>query len=215
MRKKVRAFQIFAVAVILSVTGMLLFIQSTSFAKIVKNIVQNRLPKDVGVSADFKDFSILFFPPGIVINKPTIQLAKKNILGLPPDTKLESQRVEVTFQFFQLMTGSVTIRSLNIFGANLRLKLDEEFFEKHEKKLTQKKSTPSNGWQNLLKFSFRSVGLFDSDLNVGVVPSADRPGFSYKGFAKEFTVTKGTYDVPSYEIALNLKDSQIQNASLT
>ena len=62
--------------------------------------------------------------------------------SLPAGTKLDAQFIDVTFQFFQLLTGAVTINAFAVHGANLKLDLDEKFFADRERQMAK---TPEDG----------------------------------------------------------------------
>src|SRR4051812_8811208 len=137
---KTKALWIFLGTIVVTVGSLLLFIQSKYFADILKQTTRKYMPTDFGVEGDFSELAVKMVPPGVVIKNPAVVFRDKNPAGLPAGTKLDAQFIDVTFQFFQLMTGQITINAVNIHGATLKLDLDRQFFELREKSLQPKKS---------------------------------------------------------------------------
>src|SRR4051794_19777742 len=112
MRK--RPFLLFSLIVSLLVAVIVAFIQSAGFAGIVKGIVARNAPADLGIVADFSAFSIKLFPPGVSINEPKISLTKNNVLGLPEDSRVTADRIDLTFLPFQIFSGNIRVSRVTI-----------------------------------------------------------------------------------------------------
>ncbi len=198
-----RALQIFLGALLLAVAGMLLVIQSGIFAGFVKTTLRRIVPTSVGIGMDFKDLRVLYFPPGIVINKPEITLGRDNALKLPEGTRLGMERIEITFQFFQLMTGAITVNALNFVGAHLTLELDPEIFKSVDASVPKPQARGPGLWERIIRFDFRSVALLDSSIDV----TYRQPGaqlIRVVGMAKEVSVSKVTRSGEArYDLALD------------
>jgi translocation and assembly module TamB len=188
-------------------------IQSKYFANVLKNIIVRYVPSNLGVNLDFKDLNILFFPPGIVVNKPKLTLNKENALSLPDSSSLEFDRLEATFQFFQLMTGTININAFIIHGADLTLNLEKDFIDSLQSAQARQKKSKSdhNWWDKLLSFNFRSVGIVDSKVNIMFKSLIAGKPVRIRGDARELTVSRGTRDSQaSYDLSLDIGNAQLE-----
>ncbi|MGK5087785.1 hypothetical protein WDW86_09520, partial [Bdellovibrionota bacterium FG-2] len=122
---KKNAVYLFLLGVILSIIGVLFFIQSAAFAPIFKGVVTRLLPVDSGIDGDFEGLSIKIFPPGFRVIKPSVVLRERNILRLPSGSRLRAESVDLGFLPFQMLTGSIRIHSVQVVGADIRLDLTQ------------------------------------------------------------------------------------------
>src|ERR1700760_1960491 len=102
-----RPFLIFLAAVGLAVACAVWFIQSPGFAALAKKVLAKHLPQDTGIVGDFREFRIKLFPPGIALTDPHVELADKNILGMPGGSRLKAARIELKFYPLQMLTGAI------------------------------------------------------------------------------------------------------------
>lgn len=209
---KTKALWIFLGTIAVTVGSLLLFIQSKYFADVLKQATRKFMPTDFGLEGDFSELAVKMIPPGVVIKNPAVVFKEKNPANLPAGTKLDAQYIDLTFQFFQLLTGQITVNAVNIHGATLKLDLDRRFFEAHEKSLQPKKSSSFLSWDKLLRFDFRSVSLLDSQIDITMVlPSSKSTVMRVQSFAKELTVGRSTVDeVPGYDIAIDFQKALVE-----
>lgn len=207
---RAKALWIFIGTIALTVGSLLLFIQSKYFAGILKEGVRRYMPVDFGVDGDFSELAVKMIPPGVVIKNPAVVFKDKNPAGLPTGTKLDAQFIDITFQFFQLLTGGVTINAFAIHGATLKLDLDRQFLDRQEKTFQPKKrrsSIPS--WDSLLRFNFRSVSLVDSQIDLTF--ESNSSFLRVQTYAKEFTIGRNTVDeMPGYDLALDFQKAFVE-----
>ncbi len=213
MRKRTIALFIFLGLVTLFTASFFAFVHSRYFAKELQKVVREQLPHQLGIDAAFSDLGVLFFPPGISINDPSVTFREGNSLKLPPGNQVKARKIELTFQVFQLFAGEITVNAVNIVGADINLILDRQFFESPpkgaEKKVSRAEDLQSKrkAFQSFVKLNFRSVNLLDSALHLNIAESGARPRLDIQLKAKELTVAKSMFDfVPSFEIFLDLEN---------
>ena len=76
------AFGFFIGLVTLCLTAGIYFLESTYFGNFVKKAMIERAPKTLGISGDFSNIKLYFFPPGIGFANPKVQIQKENISKL-------------------------------------------------------------------------------------------------------------------------------------
>ncbi|MBI2711969.1 MAG: translocation/assembly module TamB domain-containing protein [Bdellovibrio sp.] len=169
-----RPFLTFILVVGSLVLGAMWFIQSQTFAKILKTIASRYVPKDLGVNADFSEISIKFYPPGFSVRNPRVSLAERNIVGLPPGSKVEAKSIDFTFVPLQALSGSIRIHEVTIVDSKIELILDQGAAS------DSKKNVPTNTlakvelhWDELLNVRAESVGLINSDILLKFKNSED------------------------------------------
>ncbi|MEW6056500.1 MAG: translocation/assembly module TamB domain-containing protein [Bdellovibrionota bacterium] len=216
MKLRTKAFLVFFGTVAALVGSLLVFIQSKPFAALLRDIAQKYMPVDLHVKGDFSELAVKLVPPGVVIKNPSVTFEERNIVGLPAGTKIDAQFIDITFQFFQLLTGSVNINAFAIHGATVKLDLNEKFFQAQEKN-QQVKSRLTGllpkkfSWETLLRFNFRSISLIDSQLDVRLSPKGRESVIRAQFYAKEFTVGRSTVDsLPAYDIAMDVQNAYVE-----
>ncbi|MBI3556182.1 MAG: hypothetical protein HY074_07955 [Deltaproteobacteria bacterium] len=210
MKTRTKALWIFLGFIAITVGSLLVFIQSKYFAHLLKDVARTYMPTDFGVGGNFSELSVKLIPPGVVIKSPAIVLKEKNPAGLPAGTKLDAQYIDITFQFFQLVTGAITINAFAIHGASLTLDLDEQFFAAHEAQPKPKLPAAKFSWDSLVHFNFRSVSLVDSQFDLRISREARVP-VHVQAYAKELTIGRSTVDrLPSYDLAVDLQKAFLE-----
>ena len=194
----------------MTVGSLLLFIQSKYFAELLKQGARHYMPSDFGVDGDFSELAVKMIPPGVVIKNPAVVFKEKNPAGLPSGTKLDAQFIDITFQFFQLLTGEITVNAVAIHGATLKLVLDRQFLARQEKAFQPRKkrnSIPS--WDSLLRFNFRSVSLVESQIDLTF--ESDASPLRIQSYAKELTIGRSTVDeMPGYDLAIDFQKAFVE-----
>ncbi len=206
-----KVFWIFLITTAVNTLILFSFIQSRTFANILKNILHKQMPEDFGVEGGFTELEIRFLPPGIILKQPKIVLKESNKMNFPAGTTLEAKAIDVTFQFFQLLTGAVNVNAFLVDGANLKLHLDEKFFSNLEKPKPKKQGLKLLSWESLIQFNFRSISLMDSFLDVSIQKKNDTKPIQIRMLAKEFTVAQSTVGkLPAYLIAVDLEQTDLK-----
>ena len=148
-----------------------LFVESRYFARLLKSNIHRRLPVELGIRGDFDSIRVKFIPPGLDIRKPHITFDEKNILDVPPGLEVTATSLDATLQVFHLFLGNIRINAVNLVKAKIDLNLDEAYLKRlsqKQKTTNSSAATPSVTWSVLSAFHFRSVGLYESHLNVKV-----------------------------------------------
>ena len=109
--KKCHRFPLFSLIVASLVGAAILFIQSQAFARMFKQAVYRYLPADLGIRADFSEFAIRMFPPGLSLKNPSIVLQENNILKMPAGSSVRADQIVFDFRLFQVFTGRVRVHS--------------------------------------------------------------------------------------------------------
>ena len=232
-----KPFLLFSTVVAVLVAGAILFIQSRQFAGIVKNVVQKRLPSDLGIQGDFRDFSIRLFPPGISINEPRVTVAKRNILNLPGGSSVTAERIDLDFRPFQMLSGNIRVHEASVINGYVKLILAGS---PGPRKKTNPGMRPDIHWDQLLQIRAEALSVqntrlhlenpdqsFEMDLTaqtlrVGQWSGAGGLGYEIKldlgevqsGFLKEW-VAPGAIDQLTAEAHVNAMGAQIDSVSLT
>lgn len=114
-----RPFLVFICAVAALVAGSAWFIQSEGFARFFKNTASRYLPKDLGIEADFSEFAIKLYPPGISLNNPVITLRERNILKMPAGSSVRAERVDLIFRPLQMLSGDIRVNEVAVINGEL------------------------------------------------------------------------------------------------
>lgn len=165
MRKN--PFLIFLIVISLLVGGLVLFIQSRTFTRILKNVAERYVPTDLGIEGDLSELQVKLFPPGISLKKPQIKLKERNILDLPGDTRIEAEQMDLIFLPFQMFSGNIRINKVVISGGEIYLNLDKKFLSKKQKG-TRSKSNLSFHWDELFQIHAEAVALENTHLKFSM-----------------------------------------------
>jgi translocation and assembly module TamB len=156
-------FLIFTAIVGSLITGVIWYIQSPSFAHTVKNFISRKMPSDLGIDGDFKEFAIRLIPPGISIKEPKVTFKKENILNVPSQSSVVAERVDFTFQLFQMFSANVRVHEVAIVNGNVHLFLNENPFPKKQPK---KKNKPGFHWEELLQIKTDAIRIQNTNLEI-------------------------------------------------
>jgi hypothetical protein len=192
-------FLIFCAIITVLVTAALTFIQSAYFAHIVKDVVAQHLPTDLGVKGDFSELSIGLFPPSIAIKNPQVVLGKQNLINLPAGSSITAQRIDLRFQLFQMLSGKIRVHEVAIVDGDMKLIL-------HAKEM--KKSPGSQlklnvNWDELLQVRAEAVAIENTKIHL----EAADTGFTADLVAERLRLAQWRgRDGLGYELRADLKD---------
>ncbi|MBU6374443.1 MAG: translocation/assembly module TamB domain-containing protein [Bdellovibrionales bacterium] len=148
-----RPLVIFILVVSGLVGGAITFLQSKSFAGMVRNFLSRTVPRELGVSVKFSEFQLQVFPPGVSIRNPELQLEDNNFIGIPRDSVLRASRITLRFRPFQMLSGNVRVEQLSLSDAEIDMQM------------VQKKSGQSRSsleWSQIFQVKLQSLVLENS-----------------------------------------------------
>ena len=203
-----RPFLIFSCVIGALVIGVIGFIQSAEFARLVKGVVAKRLPTDIGIEGDFYEFAVKLFPPGVSIRNPSVKLGKRNILNLPGGSVIRAERIDLNFQPFQMLSGEIRVNEVVIVKGDVQLTLDDSALTKTKE--AKKKSKLLNWefhWDELLKVRADFIALQDSRLRVNWVNREITTDLVAHTLRFGRSSSSGLI---TYELGVELKDMEFQ-----
>lgn len=160
MKRPFKIFLAFMIAVGFLVAGSLAFIQSPQFARIFKSFAAKYIPADLGVEADFSDFSVNLFPPALSLNEPKIRLHERNILKLPGGSRVQAKRIMLAFRPFQMLSGDIRVQRVSIVDGDVNLVLPALSAKAKEKSSAKgKRGKISFHWEDLLQVRAEALSI--------------------------------------------------------
>lgn len=149
------------------------FIQSPRFARAFKTAAARYLPADLGVEADFSEFAVKLFPPGISLRNPVISLRERNVLQMPPGTSVKARRIDLVFQPFQMLSGDIRVHEVAIIDGEANVILAK----KPPARQARKKLSLDFHWDELLQIRAEAVALENTRLNLTWQDTKETLGF--------------------------------------
>jgi hypothetical protein len=132
-----RIFWIFIITVVLSTTAVILYIQSESFASIVKNEIQKTVSRDLGIELNFDRVRIGILPPSISLLKVDLKVkSKSNALDLSTDTVFKVERLGFSFRMIQSFSRGIAVNKVFLNDGEVELLLPKGKAESSNEKLS-------------------------------------------------------------------------------
>jgi hypothetical protein len=153
------------------IISLLWFTQSPQFAQVVKSIVARYVPKDLGVTADFSEIHIKFFPPGISLQNPNLHLGHKNFAQFPAGSMVSAEKIDFTFLPFQILSGDIRLHEVSLVNGQVSVVMDPELLKKQ--KVTHRKSRLEIHWDELFQIRAESVSLQNIQIKLTTRDSDD------------------------------------------
>ena len=212
---KQKAFFIFAAIVTVLIVAATFFIQSPYFAKKVKELASQHIPKDMGLTGDFEEFAIKLFPPGVSIRKPRLIVHPRNILNLPADTSVSAEEIDLSFRPFQMLSGDIRVKQVTVIRGEINLPLDKM-------PVAQKKPAghllSEFHWDELLQIHAEAIAIQDTHIHLSRKEGAksDPSALSADLVAENLRLAqwsgKGGL---GYELVIDLKDFHAETSGST
>lgn len=201
---KRRVLVLFCLAVTLVTLVAIYFIQSPMFTRIAHNALARYNPIDLGVEAQFKNFSIMLFPPRVSIEYPEVTLKKDNVLKLPEGTRVSAESLELVFRPLQIFAGKILISEMVVNNGDVTIFLPKSKRESEKKKA----KLFSFRWDELFRIYAESIAMNNTFVDMQFIGAdtrfrfmADQLKFSqyrsgddvgYEAYTK-LTLFKGDY----------------------
>ncbi|HLE00228.1 MAG TPA: translocation/assembly module TamB domain-containing protein [Bdellovibrionota bacterium] len=196
---KKRPFLIFAAVIGILTSGIIWFIQSPQFARILKSTAAKYLPADPGIEGDFSEFAIKLFPPGVSIRNPKLLIRKKNIANLPAGSSINAERIDLNFRPFQMFSGTIQVHEVVVVNGDVHLAMDQSSMAAGGKK----RAKVEFHWDELLQIHAEAVALENTRVNLQLPDSA----IAIKLLAETLRVAQSSGRAgPGYDLFLDLKE---------
>jgi hypothetical protein len=167
----------------------ILYLESESFANSVKRMISERSPQKLGVVGDFSNLKLYFFPPGIGIASPKIQVSKDNITQLPMDGHIEAKELRISFAPIQMFSGVLQVAEVQVTSGAIQGTLYADQLNQHAHK---KKEGSKLSWQDLFELQINGFRLEDTYLNLTtVLPGANHEQLVTELVVKNLLLKKG------------------------
>jgi autotransporter translocation and assembly factor TamB len=151
-----RPLVIFLLLVSILIGGSVIFLQSRVFAGMVRGFLSRTVPRELGVSAEFTDFQLQVFPPGVSVRNPELRLEEKNFLGLPKDSVLKAGRIDLKFRPFQMLWGNIRIEQVRLVDSDISLELGRR----------DASPNASLRWSELIQVRLQSIAMEQSRIRL-------------------------------------------------
>jgi hypothetical protein len=169
-KKKLKlAFGFFLGLVTASLFIGIRFLESERFAGMVKEFISKKSPDAFGLKGDFSNLKLYFFPPGIGITNPQLNIQKNNVLKKPIESKIEAKEMRVHFEPIQMLSGTIQVSNVVIQQGALDLTVFSDFF----KGKTEKKRGNQTRWSELFELQLNGVELQDTYVHVSIETPED------------------------------------------
>ena len=163
-----KLFLFFFLFVSMAVTGLIIYIQSSSFAAFVKKQLDDKIAKNSGILIEFDRLKVDILPPGISLVDARIKILQpNNILDLPMDTAFRAEKIGATFRMVQAFSRGITVNKFFVSGAELRLNsINTDGKKKKGEKLSQIVTRPiqiqvtKNFFLNVRQIELRDTSLY-------------------------------------------------------
>ena len=187
------------------IAGLAWFIQSPSFAQVVKRVASKYIPADIGIEGDFSEFTVKLFPPGISIQHPKVTVGKHNIVNLPPGSSVVADRVDLNFRFFQMFSGNIRIHEVVVVNGDVRLVLGDSQAAQNPK--LKKAFKPDFHWDELFQIHAEAVALENTRLHLETAEKSATQEFYLDLLAENLRLGQWSgHGGLGYEIELELSD---------
>jgi hypothetical protein len=118
-----RIFWIFLLTVTVATAAAVIYIQSEGFARIVRERLQNRVAKSLGVELIFDRLKIGVLPPSISLLNVDLKVGENNKLKLSPDTVFKAGSLGFSFRMIQAFSSGIAVNKVFISDAEVKLAL--------------------------------------------------------------------------------------------
>ncbi len=159
-RKLRIAFLTFLSLSVSAVGGGLLYLQSESFAGVIKRLISERSPRRLGIIGDFSNLHLYLFPPGVGVVNPKIRIERENVTKAPIEGEIEAGELRVSFAPIQMFSGTLQVSEVEVRDGKVRGHLSA----------LSTKSKPSGepaklNWQDLFRLQIDAVRFVRTELH--------------------------------------------------
>lgn len=132
-----RIFWIFLLIVSLTTAAAVIYVQSESFARILKDRIQQNVSRSMGLDLGFDRLKIGVLPPSVSLTNVDLKVVDKgNRIGLSPDTVFKAKSVGFTFRMIQAFSRGIAVNKVFISDAEVSLEVPSSKSEGPGEKLS-------------------------------------------------------------------------------
>lgn len=205
LRRRIKiAGAVFFVSVTALVLGALAYLQSEHFASVVKRLISDRAPTQLGVNGDFSTIKLHYFPPGIGVLNPKVRVSPDNVASIPVEANIDAEEVWLTFAPLQMLSGTLTIDNIVIREGGVVARLNKDAIQP---KRSKRKKQSSFSFRELFDVEVERVTLLNTSLSLSTLEAESKPIAS--GVVGRLEVTKRNSNVPAF-----LLDAELQAVQL-
>ena len=158
------AFGFFFALVGMSLLVGVMFLESQYFANLIKKTISERSPKSLGIVGDFNNVKLYFFPPGIGLTSPKVQVQKNNISKLPIEAAIEADELRFHFEPIQMLSGTLEVSKIVVKEGSVIAHVGADVFKP---KPVKKKTNPFS-WDELLELQINGIELENTFLSIEI-----------------------------------------------
>ncbi len=189
---------IFFGVVAILIASAAFYIQSAAFANQLKRVMAKYVPRNLGVSADFTHLSIRLFPPGLGVVNPRIDAAEGNSANIPPNTKIEAERMDLSFRPLQILSGRVSLHEVRIVNGKVTTSIIPL--------MSKKKKTLGLSWDDLFDIQTERVVLENTSVDLDLPTLKSHTNFNAKSVEIEKNSDQnGTF----YDVLVHLGELEV------
>ena len=156
----------------------------------------------MGIEGDFSELAVRLFPPGISIQNPRLTVKSGNILNLPADSRINADRLDLSFRPFQMFSGNIRIHRVTVIRGDIQF----DFAQESAKRTVKKKGPIAFSWDELFQIRAESIVLEGSRIRLKLKEPAVRADFMANSVQiEQLSGKKNT----GYALSVDLKDIQV------
>jgi hypothetical protein len=158
-----RPLLLFSLLVAVLVGSAVAFVQSRTFAAMVRSFLERSVPSELGIRGNFTEFGIRLFPPAVSIGHPELKLEPENLLSLPADSVVRAERIDLRFRPLQMLTGHIELQEVRVVGGDISLSVEKAGSRADPR---AKRPRGALSWDQLVRIRVAGVALVDSRLSL-------------------------------------------------
>lgn len=132
-----RIFWIFLLGMFVATASAVIYVQSESFARIVKDKIQKNVSKNLGVDLNFDRLRIGVLPPSISLINVDLKVSGDNKIGLKPETVFKAGSLGFSFRMIQAFSSGIAVNKVFLSDAEVKLEIPKGKSDGPSEKLSE------------------------------------------------------------------------------
>ncbi len=205
LRRRIKiAGAVFFFSVTALVLGALAYLQGEHFASIVKQLISDRAPTQLGVNGDFSTIKLHYFPPGIGILNPKVRVSPDNVASIPVEATIDAEEVWLTFAPLQMLSGTLTIDNIVIREGGVVARLNKDALQP---KRSKRKKPSTFSFRELFDVEVERVTLLNTSLSLSTLERESKSIAS--GVVGRLEIAKRNSSVPAFLLEAEIQAVQL------